>query len=227
MMTLYSRAADARCHRVRFVLAEKALETRIVETDPARPPEDLIDLNPYQTLPTLVDRDLVVYEPGIICEYLDERFPHPSLASLDPAARAQARVALRRIEQDWYAVADALEPGAGADRREKERARKMLAESVLASEPLFRARPWFLAEHFSQLDAAVAPILWRLPRWDIDTVAIASAAPAIERYAAKVFARPGFQRSLSDVERAMRGPTLRAAAGLPALGGAGRRPAGG
>jgi RNA polymerase-associated protein len=204
MMTLYSRADDARCHRVRIVLAEKGLDVRIVETDPARPPEDLIDLNPYQTVPTLVDRDLVVYEPGIIAEYLDERFPHPALSSTDPATRAQARVALRRIEQDWYAVADALEPGLGNDRRERERARKMLTESILASEPLFRMRPWFLSEQFSQLDAAVAPILWRLPRWDIDVAALGSAAPTIERYAAKVFARPAFVRSLSEAERAMR-----------------------
>ncbi len=204
MMTLYSRAVDARCHRVRIVLAEKALDARIVETDPARPPEDLIDLNPYQTVPTLVDRELVVYEPGIICEYLDERFPHPSLASTDPAARAQARVVLRRIEQDWYAVADALEPGAGTDRRERERARKMLAESILASEPLFRLRPWCLSEQFSQLDAAVAPVLWRLPRWDIDVASLAAGAPAIERYAAKAFARPSFLRSLSEAERGMR-----------------------
>ena len=204
MMTLYSRADDARCHRVRVVLAEKGLDVRIVDTDPARPPEDLIDLNPYQTVPTLVDRDLVVYEPGIIAEYLDERFPHPTLASTDPAVRAQARVALRRIEQDWYAVADALEPGLGNERRERERARKMLAESILASEPLFRMRPWFLSEQFSQLDAAVAPILWRLPRWEIDVAALGSAAPAIERYAAKVFARPAFVRSLSEAEKAMR-----------------------
>ena len=204
MMTLYSRADDARCHRVRIVLAEKGLDVRIVDTDPARPPEDLIDLNPYQTVPTLVDRDLVVYEPGIIAEYLDERFPHPTLASTDPAVRAQARVALRRIEQDWYAVADALEPGLGNERRERERARKMLAESILASEPLFRMRPWFLSEQLSQLDAAVAPILWRLPRWEIDVAALGSAAPAIERYAAKVFARPAFVRSLSEAEKAMR-----------------------
>jgi RNA polymerase-associated protein len=204
MMTLYSRADDARCHRVRIVLAEKGLDVRIVETDPARPPEDLIDLNPYQTVPTLVDRELVVYDPGIIIEYLDERFPHPTLASTDPAVRAQSRVALRRIEQDWYAVADALEPGLGNDRRERERARKMLAESILASEPLFRMRPWFLSDQFSQLDAAVAPILWRLPRWEIDLAALGSAAPAIERYASKVFARPSFVRSLSEAERAMR-----------------------
>jgi len=208
MMTLYSRAADARCHRVRIVLAEKAMAVRIIETDPLNPPEDLIDLNPYQTVPTLVDRDLVVYDPGIICEYLDERYPHPTLASSDPAARAQSRVALRRIEQEWYAVADALEPGTGADRRERERARKLLAESMLASEPLFRARPWFLSDQYSQLDAAVAPILWRLPHWDIDALALAAAAPSLDRYAAKLFARPAFQRSLSTAEQLMRADPL-------------------
>ena len=188
------------------MLAEKALEVRLVETDPTRPHEDLIDLNPYQTVPTLVDRDLVVYEPGIICEYLDERFPHPPLTPLDPGARAQTRVALKRIEQDWYAVADVLESSASAsaDRRERERSRKMLMESVLAAEPLFKVRPWFLSDQFSQLDAAVAPILWRLPRWDIELSSIAVAAPEIERYAARVFARPSFRHSLSDAERNMR-----------------------
>jgi stringent starvation protein A len=204
MMTLYSRADDARSHRVRFVLAEKALEVRVVETDPARPPEDLIDLNPYQTVPTLVDRDLVVYEPGIICEYLDERFPHPPLTPLDPGARAQARVALKRIEQDWYGVADILESNAGADRRERERSRKILTESVLAAEPLFKVRPWFLSDQFSQLDAAVAPILWRLLRWEIELATIGTAVPEIERYCGRVFARPAFRHSLSDTERHMR-----------------------
>ena len=205
MMTLYSRAADARCHRVRLVLAEKALQTRTVETDLAQPPEDLIDLNPYQTVPTLVDRDVVVYEPGIVCEYIDERFPHPPLSSTDPGARAHTRLALRRIEQEWYAVSDALEPGSGADRRERDRARKLLAESLLASEPLCRMRAWFLSDQFSQLDAAVAPILWRLPRWDVDCAAIEATAPAIGKYASKVFARASFARSLTTAERGMRG----------------------
>jgi RNA polymerase-associated protein len=204
MLTLYSKADDARSHRVRIVLAEKALAARLVEVDPARPPEDLIDLNPFQTVPTLVDREVVVYEPGIICEYLDERYPHPSLAPTDPASRAQARVALRRIEQDWYAVADALAPGSSADRRERDRARRLLTESLLASEPLFRMRPWFLSEHFSQLDAAVAPILWRLPHWDVDPGAGGRSATALDRYAARVFSRPSFGRSLTAAERALR-----------------------
>lgn len=204
MMTLYSRADDPRCHRVRIVLAEKGLAARIVDTEPAHPPEDLIDLNPYQSVPTLVDRDLVVYEAGIICEYLDERFPHPSMTPTEPATRAQARVALRRIEQDWYAVGEALDPAAATDRRGREHARKILAESLLASEPLFRLRAWFLADQYSLLDAAVAPVLWRLPHWEVDPVPLFAQAPAIERYATRAFARPSFLLSLSGAERAMR-----------------------
>ena len=203
-LTLFSSTDDVLCHRVRLVLSAKGVTYDMVSVDPQNPPEDLIDLNPYQTVPTLVDRELVVYDPGIICEYLDERFPHPPLTPLDPGARAQTRVALRRIEQDWYGMADILESSATADRRERERSRKMLTESVLAAEPLFKVRPWFLSDQFSQLDAAVAPILWRLPQWDIDLAALGTPVPEIERYATRVFARPAFRHSLSDAERNMR-----------------------
>lgn len=197
-MTLFSRGDDPHSHRVRIVIAVKALEVRVVDVDPARPPEDLIDLNPYQTVPTLVDRELVVYESGIICEYLDERFPAPSLLPSDPASRAQARVALHRLEQDWYSLGPALESG---DRREQQRARRMLLESIVASEPLFRLKPWFLSDQFSVLDATVAPILWRLPHWQVE---LPATAQPVERYAQRVFARPFFVASLSEVEREMR-----------------------
>jgi len=165
----------------------------------AHPPEDLIDLNPYQTVPTLIDRDLVVYEARIVCEYLDERYPHPALLPSDPAGRAQTRVALHRIEQDWYALLPALE---GSDRREQLRARRLLRDSVIAAEPLFRARPWFLSDQFSMLDVAVAPMLWRLRRWEIE---VADTAQSVQRYAQRLFARPGFRAGLSAAEREMRG----------------------
>jgi stringent starvation protein A len=197
-MTLFSRGDDSRCHRVRIVAACKGLEVRIVEVDPARPAEDLIDLNPYQTVPTLVDRELVVYEAGIVCEYLDERFPAPALFPIDPAGRAQARVALHRIELDWYALVPALE---SAERREQQKARRLLLESIVASEPLFRMRTWFLSDQFSQLDAAVAPMLWRLPRWGAE---LPAAAQSVERYARRVFSHPAFVASLSRTEREMR-----------------------
>ena len=198
MMTLYSRGDDPHCHRVRMVLAAKGLEARIVEIDPARPPEDLIDLNPFQSVPTLVDRELVVYGAGIIAEYLDERFPAPALLPGDPGGRAQARVALHRIEQDWYALVPMLE---GSEKRDETRARRLMLEAVLAAEPLFRIKPWFLSDHFSLLDAAVAPVLWRLPRW---RVTVPAGTAPIERYCQRVFAHPAFRASLSEAERDMR-----------------------
>jgi RNA polymerase-associated protein len=197
-MTLYSRGDDPHCQRVRIVLAAKGLEARIVEIDPARPPEDLIDLNPFQSVPTLVDRDLVVYGAGIITEYLDERFPAPALLPGDPAGRAQARVALHRIEQDWYALVPLLE---GGEKRDETRARRLMLEAVLAAEPLFRLKPWFLSDHFSLLDAAVAPVLWRFPRW---RVTVPAGSAPIERYCQRLFAHPAFRASLSEAERDMR-----------------------
>ena len=197
-MTLYSRGDDPHCHRVRIVLAAKNLEVRVVDCDPARPPEDLIDLNPFQSVPTLVDRDLVVYGAGIISEYLDERFPAPALLPGDPAGRAQARVTLHRVEQDWYALVPQLE---GGEKRDEARGRRLMLEAVLAAEPLFRMKPWFLSEHFSLLDAAVAPVLWRLPHW---RVALPAGTTAFERYAQRAFAHPAFRASLSEVERDMR-----------------------
>jgi RNA polymerase-associated protein len=197
-MILFSRGDDPLSHRVRIVVAVKNLEVRVVEVDPARPPEDLIDLNPYQAVPTLVDRDLVIYGAGIICEYLDERFPAPALMPVDPGARAQARVALHRIEQDWYSLAPALESG---ERRDQQRPRRALQESLLTAEALFRLRPWFLSDQFSQLDAAVAPILWRLPHWAVE---LPDSSQAMERYSKRIFAHPGFLASLSRAEREMR-----------------------
>jgi RNA polymerase-associated protein len=197
-MTLYSRGDDPHCHRVRIVLAAKGLEARVVECDPARPPEDLIDLNPFLSLPTLVDRDLVVHGPAIACEYLDERFPVPALMPGDPGGRAQARIVMQRLEQDWYTLVPALE---GSDRRELQRARRLLLENVVGAEPLLRLKPWFFADHFSLIDAAVAPILWRLPHWG---VALPDTVPAVERYASRLLAHPAVRGSLSVVEREMR-----------------------
>jgi RNA polymerase-associated protein len=197
-MTLYSRGDDPHCHRVRIVLAAKGLEARVVECDPARPPEDLIDLNPFLSLPTLVDRDLVVHGPAIACEYLDERFPVPALMPGDPGGRAQARIVMQRLEQDWYTLVPALE---GSDRRELQRARRLLLENVVGAEPLLRLKPWFLADHFSLVDAAAAPILWRLPHWG---VALPATVPAVERYSARLLTHPAVRGSLSAVEREMR-----------------------
>ena len=134
VMTLFSNASCPHSHRVRMVLAEKGINVEIVTIDPDNLPEDLIDLNPYQSVPTLVDRELVLYDPQVITEYLDERFPHPPLMPVDPVSRARSRLALFRIKKDWYSLLDDLETGA---EKAASKARKTLRDSLASSAEVF------------------------------------------------------------------------------------------
>jgi len=197
VMTLFSDATCPQSHRVRMVLAEKGITVEIVNIDPLNLPEDLIDLNPYQSVPTLVDRELVLYDPRVVAEYLDERFPHPPLMPVDPVSRARSRLALYRIEKDWYSLMTDLE-----SRTEKvaTKARKTLRDSLTSSAEVFGAKPFFLSDEFSLVDASVAPILWRLKHYKIE---LPTQAKAVSDYAERLFARESFQASLTEAEREM------------------------
>ena len=199
VMTLFSKPTCIHSHRTRLVLAEKNINIEIVNVDGPDLPEDLMDLNPYHTVPTLVDRDLVLYDSRVIIEYLDERFPHPPLMPVDPVTRAQFRLALFRIETDWYEIAEQFDTDSAAKMPTK--SRKMLRESILASVELFAARQFFLSDEFSLVDCSIAPILWRLPVYGID---LGSQSEPIEAYVKRVFERRSFQESLTELEQEMR-----------------------
>jgi RNA polymerase-associated protein len=198
-MTLFSRPTDIHSHRARLVLAEKNINIEISNIPGPELPEDLMDLNPYHSVPTLVDRDLTLYDSRVIIEYLDERFPHPPLMPVDPVTRAQFRLALFRIETDWYSIAEEAEHS--NDGRLGTKSRKMLRESILQSIELFGARPYFLSEEFSLVDCTISPLLWRLPAYGVD---LGADAEPIEEYMNRVFARRSFQQSLTELEQEMR-----------------------
>ncbi len=197
VMTLFSDATCPQSHRVRMVLAEKGITVEIVNVDPDNLPEDLIDLNPYQSVPTLMDRELVLYDPQVIVEYLDERFPHPPLMPVDPVSRARSRLALHRIEKDWYSLLADLEKG----EKTAAKARKALRDSLASSAEVFAAKPFFLSDDFSLVDASLAPIMWRLKHYRIE---LPPQAKAVNDYAERLFARESFQDSLTEAEREMR-----------------------
>ncbi len=196
-MTLYSPTTCALSHSTRLVLHEKGISSDIIFYDPADPPEDLLELNPNTISPTLIDRDLVLYDSRIIMEYLDERFPHPPLHDLDPVSRAKVRMLIKRIDQDWYQLLDEI---LTSGEKKSARAKKMLRESLLASEPVFAANDYFLSNEFSLVDCVLAPLLWRLSSMGIDLLA---QSDAIGRYANRLFNRDAFQLSLSDEEKRM------------------------
>ncbi|HUI59277.1 MAG TPA: glutathione S-transferase N-terminal domain-containing protein [Steroidobacteraceae bacterium] len=199
IMTLFSAPDEPHSHRTRIVLAEKGVEIDIINVVPGRYPEDLLDLNPYHSLPTLVDRDLTLYDSRVIIEYLDERFPHPPLMPVDPVTRAQFRLALYRIERDWYGLVQQIEQE--PDKKQTVRLKKILRDTILQSAELFKVKPYFLSDEFSLVDATIAPVLWRLPYFEID---LPPQAQPVIKYASLIFSRPAFRESLSDIEQEMR-----------------------
>ena len=197
-MTLFSAPSDPWSHRTRIVLAEKSIGIDVVDVEPGKYPEDLLDLNPYHTVPTLVDRDLVLYDSRVIIEYLDERFPHPPLMPVDPVTRAQFRLALYRIERDWYTLLQQIEV---EDKKHLPKLRKVLADTIVQGVDLFKVKPYFLSDEFSLVDATIAPILWRLPHYEVE---LPAKAQPIVKYASQVFSRAVGRDALAAREREMR-----------------------
>lgn len=196
-MILYSEINSLHSHRVRFLLAEKGINYKLIAYTSGNPPEDLMQLNPGNQGPTLVDRDLVLYGQSVLCEYLDERYPHPPLMPVDPVSRAKQRLALFRISEDWDSLALLIEN----EPEKREKAAKHLAESLVASSEIFSAMPYFLSEEMAMADFILAPLLWRLPSYGIE---LPDSAVSLNKYCRKMFEIPSFSESLSDEERKLR-----------------------
>ncbi|MCJ8298828.1 MAG: glutathione S-transferase N-terminal domain-containing protein [Pseudomonadales bacterium] len=200
-MTFYSDGSDHYSHRVRIVLAEKSVTVEINDCDADNVPEDLASLNPYNTLPTLVDRDLVLYEPNVMMEYLDERFPHPPLLPVYPVARAESRLYMHRIQKDWCVLVDKILGGKlSAD--ELESTRKQLRDSLVTISPIFGEKDYFMSEEFTLVDCCIAPILWRLPSLGVELPE--DQCEDLLAYMERLFEREAFQEGLSEYERELR-----------------------
>ena len=194
VMSLYSDPTDPASHAVRFVLAEKAINVEIHHVTMENIPEDLSDLNPYSTILTLVDRELVLYEPQIIMEYLDERFPHPPLMPVDPVARASNRLYRYRLQRDFYALIDDVERGG---KEVSNAAKKSLRDHVSAIAPIFAQKPYFMSDEYSLVDCYLAPILWRLSAYGVHFPA---QAKGMQKFANRIFEREAFTQSLTEAE---------------------------
>lgn len=198
IMTLYSNATDIHSHRVRIVLAEKGVSVDVLNVDTNEKIEDLHELNPYGSVPTLVDRDLVLYDSNIIMEYLDERFPHPPLMPVYPVARAKTRLMIYRIDREWGELVQKIEKGKPTD---AQAAAKELKNYLVKLAPVFASSAFFLNEEFTLVDCCIIPILWRLPAWGIT---LPPEAKAVTKYAERLFERDSFQASLTESEQDMR-----------------------
>jgi RNA polymerase-associated protein len=198
MMTLYSGTTDPFSQRCRNVLYEKGMDFQIIDVDLHNKPEDLAVMNPYNEVPVLVERDLILYEANIINEYIDDRFPHPQLMPADPVMRARARLFLFRFEQELFNHVEILEKG---NQRGADKARIAIRDNLAQVSSVFTKQKHMLGDEFSMLDVAIAPLLWRLDYYDIQ---LPKQAAPLMKYAERLFSRPAFIDSLTASEKVMR-----------------------
>ncbi len=200
-MTYFSDAKDHYSHRVRIVLAEKGVTVDLINVDPGEMPEEVSELTPYNTLPALLDRDLVLYESKVMMEYLDERFPHPPLLPVYPVARAQSRLWMYRIEKDWSPLVDTI--ASSKNKESVAKAVKELKDGLLTVAPIFSEKPFFMSDEFTLVDCCLAPVLWRLEEFGIDIPLTRQTQP-LHEYMQRLFSRSSFQQSLTELEKEMR-----------------------
>ena len=197
MMNLYSGTTDPFSHRCRIVLYEKGMDFQIIDVDMFNKPEDLAVINPHNRVPVLVERDLLLYDPNIINEYIDERFPHPQLMPPDPIMRARARQLLLTMEREIFVHIEALEKNL----KTADKARIAVRDRLTELAPIFAKQKFMLGDELSMLDVAIAPLLWRLDHYGIE---LPKAAAPIQKYAERIFSRQGFIDALTPSEKVMR-----------------------
>ena len=197
-MTLYSGTTCPFSQRCRIVLYEKGMDFQITDVDLFNKPEDLAVMNPYNRVPVLVERDLVLYESNIINEYIDDRFPHPQLMPADPVMRARARLFLFQFEVELFSQIEALEHG---NAKAQDKARAHVSDRLVQMAPVFTKQKHMLGDEFSMLDVAISPLLWRL---DYYGIALPKSAAPIMKYAERLFSRPAFIDALTPSEKVMR-----------------------
>ena len=200
MMVLFSGSTCPFSHRCRFVLSEKACDFEIQDVDLYNKPPEIDAMNPYGDVPILVERDLTLYNPNIINEYIDERFPHPQLMPADPIQRARARLFLYTFERELFSFVRVLENRDETEKR-KAIARNQIREQLMQLSPIFAKNKFLMGDEFTMLDVMMAPLLWRLGYYGIDLPK--SAAPLL-KYAESIFARPAFIASMTPSEKVMR-----------------------
>ena len=200
MMTLYSGITCPFSQRCRFVLYEKGMDFEIKDVDIFNKPEDLAVMNPYNQVPVLVERDLILHESNIINEYIDERFPHPQLMPVDPVTRGRGRLVLYRMERELFSHVQTLETSESSS-KEQAKAREAISQGLTVLAPAFVKNKFILGDDFSMIDVALSPLLWRLNHYDIK---LAKTTAPLLKYAERIFQRDAFIEALTPAEKAMR-----------------------
>ena len=194
-------------HQVRFMLAIKSTKVSVETIDEDAADKGVMsqfaEANPQMSLPTLVERDMVLITPIVMLEYLEERLPFPALMPPTPAECADIK------ERLHYLYENLCKPAHDLMRSKKsaavaKKSRQQLQDEISRLQLSFtQHQEWCLSSKFSLLDCCIAPLLWRLSAMDIQIPQTPQTKPLLH-YMHKIFERDDFLGSMTQAERDMR-----------------------
>ncbi|CDQ10773.1 Glutathione S-transferase domain-containing protein [Acidithiobacillus ferrivorans] len=155
-----------------ITLLHKQVGFTLTHIDLAHKPEWFLALSPMGKVPCLkIDEHTVLFESQVINEYLDETIA-PALHPADPLERAQHRA--------WIAFGseilnDQLQMMIAQGEERFAASSRQLFDKLERLDKIMGDGPFFANDHFSLVDAALAPLFMRmeilhalrpLPRWE-------------------------------------------------------------
>jgi ganglioside-induced differentiation-associated protein 1 len=239
MLELYHHGSSVCAAKVRFALAEKALEWTghyldILAGEQFRP--DYLKINPKAMVPALVHDGRIVVESTVICEYIEDVFAARPIYPEDPYRRAEVRIWTKAVDEDLHPACSAItyvishrhtirRNGATnfdafikTPSSESIEARKLKwqwiehgLEAPGAADKIrlydrylhkmnaaLNGRTWLVGDAFSMADIALTPYANRLAMLGLQEMWQGGRLPHVERWFARIRARPTFKPALID-----------------------------
>ncbi len=211
MVRLYQFSLSPHCRKIRLVLAEKKIEADLIDEYPWDLRNDFLAMNPAGKVPVLRDGDLVVAETPAIFEYIEAKYPKPSLLPGNIAQQAEARRIAGYFDDKFYnevsrkllneRVYRRISKDGPPDSTDIKSALKDIKFHYGYMEWLLEERRWLAGDEMSIADFTAAAHFSSLDYiGDIDWKII----PNVKDWYAKIKSRPAFRPLLRDLVPGLR-----------------------
>lgn len=207
-LTFFSGNKDIYSHKIRMILSIKNIYVKIQQISFNKLPKTIINFHNYERkdklflhqIPMLIDRYIILYEPNIIINYINEKFPYPTLSPDFPLEKSENRLIIYNIVINWYRLINIVENNYF---NYAKRAKIQLSKEISKIIYIFIKKSSFLINlRLTLLDCYIAPILWRIKKLKI--ILNGKYKYNIYIYMSNLFSKKKFITSLTNYEINMR-----------------------
>jgi len=169
MIKLYEHPLSPYAQKVKIALREKGVPFEVAMPEgigAGSTSGAFADAAPRREVPALIDGDVSLFDSTIILEYIEDKWPEPSLFPADPAARAKCRIIEDVMDTHFEAISWGLgelhhfKRGDEATRAKiEEKAASQISGFMKWLDGQLGEADWFSGDAFGWGDLSVAPYL--------------------------------------------------------------------